>query len=681
MRDLVVGLIVLLVLQGGCRKPRPPEAPPAPLAFPVKPACTSVTLCTAACERGDAPSCRVLAERLIAGDGVPSNVQRAFELYESLCSRGDALACHDLGNEYTHSEHVVPDYGKALHLFDKSCTGRFAPACARAAALYRDEEKSHAAAAGLKPERWDAEALALDRRGCEGGDGLSCIRLAAAHGETGTQKDPAEEAKWLAKARTAYNSACERGDPISCDAAAELFSSERGGPRSAEQAAALVQRADGLFQAQCEGGDVDACDRLATMLQASYFPGRGSPQVGRITGLYERTCQLGSASDCWQGGEFRSGGVPGAYSRSVASRFYRLACERGFREGCDGQSQLAETLDEHLAAREKAAALEKAACENGHIKACLSRALAALRSGGEAGVAALEKLCRERQAADACSELGSAYAFSKWSLQKDQKRAAELFELTCKLRGGYDCQLAAMYGAADAAGCLRSAFASARRQCDAGQLYGCERLADLYRKGTGVAKDEGRASELDKQRIATLEKKCAAGENSQCESLAESYDRGTGVPPDNKRANAMWQKLCDQQGGRSCDILGDRHRDGETVGRNLGRAIKLYQRACDTAWTLSCTSLGDLYAEGKGAKKDPRRAAALYQRGCFDQDSDSCYKLAKLYQAGEGVVQSGETAQRLFKLTCDYALLSGDCRDGSESPSDDDEHEERSTDE
>ncbi len=51
-----------------------------------------------ACDRGFAPSCIALADRLESGEGVDPDPERARELLEQACMDGSTIACDRLGH-------------------------------------------------------------------------------------------------------------------------------------------------------------------------------------------------------------------------------------------------------------------------------------------------------------------------------------------------------------------------------------------------------------------------------------------------------------------------------------------------------------------------------------------------------------------------------------------------------
>jgi TPR repeat protein len=152
-----------------------------------------------------------------------------------------------------------------------------------------------------------ARAVAILKKGCEGGDGESCAGLAYcyARGE-GVPQD-------MAKAGELAKTACAAGHRRSCSPAnltpemakEEVAAAEKGcddglAAACGEAGVILVHQssydgAAGLFKRGCEGGDPASCAQLAT----AHLLGRGvTHDDARARELYRKACDAGEASAC-----------------------------------------------------------------------------------------------------------------------------------------------------------------------------------------------------------------------------------------------------------------------------------------------------------------------------------------------------------------------------------------------
>ena len=95
-------------------------------------------------------------------------------------------------------------------------------------------------------------ARELLRRGCEAGDGPSCVQLGhwLREGVVGIPRD-------LDRAAGLYDKACVQGDAHGCEALGEMHLRGHGARRDPERARALFAHA-------CEAGRREACAHLGT---------------------------------------------------------------------------------------------------------------------------------------------------------------------------------------------------------------------------------------------------------------------------------------------------------------------------------------------------------------------------------------------------------------------------------
>ncbi len=89
------------------------------------------------------------------------------------------------------------------------------------------------------------------------------------------------------------------------------------------------------------------------------------------------------------------------------------------------------------------------------------------------------------------------------------------------------------------------------------------------------------------------------------------------------RANALYQKGCDLQHGRSCARLARNYLDGTGVAQDVERALELYRRErslyepeCENGIAMSCSALAGVYEEGRGVPVDQAKAQSLRRKAC-----------------------------------------------------------------
>src|ERR1019366_5355781 len=90
-----------------------------------------------------------------------------------------------------------------------------------------------------------------------------------------------------------------------------------------------------------------------------------------------------------------------------------------------------------------------------------------------------------------------------------------------------------------AVGCSKAPpWVALEHACNSKDIHACARLAAMYRKGEGVAKDEVKA-------VALFRKACDGAEEMACNNTGVMYKTGDGVPQDDAKASAVFKKACD----------------------------------------------------------------------------------------------------------------------------------------
>ena len=90
-----------------------------PVASPVH--ARAASLYAAACEAGEADSCRVAISYYVAGVEVPRKPAWVVQVLDAMCTRGDVGACSDVGRAYRHGVGVVRDIARGVLRLDASC--------------------------------------------------------------------------------------------------------------------------------------------------------------------------------------------------------------------------------------------------------------------------------------------------------------------------------------------------------------------------------------------------------------------------------------------------------------------------------------------------------------------------------------------------------------------------------
>jgi len=136
-----------------------------------------------------------------------------------------------------------------------------------------------------------------------------------------------------------------------------------------------------------------------------------------------------------------------------------------------------------------------------------------------------------------CSSLGGMYEDGRGGLEKDEKKAAELY----------------------------------RKACEGGEMMGCFNLGAIYKKGLGVSKDEQEAVRL-------FRKACDGGAMEGCYNLGIMYEHGQGVAKDDQEAAGLYRKACDGGTMGACLSLSEMYQDGRGVAKDLQEEERLFKK-------------------------------------------------------------------------------------------------------
>ena len=147
----------------------------------------------------------------------------------------------------------------------------------------------------------------------------------------------------------------------------------------------------------------------------------------------------------------------------------------------------------------------------------------------------------------------------------------------------------------------------------------CYSLAEKYRKGDGVEKNDATAAALYAKAIPHLEKECDAMTSAfSCMHAGELHRKGLGTKKNPFRALRYYAKTCEEMSmAFTCPTLAEMLIAGEGTAKDTERAYKAHLGACAPGIYDECHKAGDLWRDGKGGvPKDPAKAQKLYQQGC-----------------------------------------------------------------
>jgi uncharacterized protein len=164
------------------------------------------------------------------------------------------------------------------------------------------------------------------------------------------------------------------------------------------------------------------------------------------------------------------------------------------------------------------------------------------------------------------------------------------------------------------------------------------RLAELYRRGKGVPRDEAVADKLYLAAAETYEARAAAGDTGAQSRLGELYLYGRGVSKDPKRAVAWLAPAAESGDASAQDRLGQLYEEGAgEIAANPPLAVYYYAQASARGHTGAKERLAALYASGKAKPGDAARVLEAFAEQAWHGDARAAYKIAEAFDRGLGV--------------------------------------------
>jgi TPR repeat protein len=189
------------------------------------------------CIDGSGYACYVLASLYEGGKGVEMDPSRAdllvkqgIELDTEKCDAGDGKVCGTLGDDYSFGSvglHFLrKDYVKAAEFYAKACNlGEAQLGCIALGTAYKF---------GWGIPKSSKQAVELYIKGCNLGDPGGCTEAADVYGWAAFEASDTTED--FARAAALYSRACDAGDDLGCDDLGDLYRDGNGVPRDAVKA-------------------------------------------------------------------------------------------------------------------------------------------------------------------------------------------------------------------------------------------------------------------------------------------------------------------------------------------------------------------------------------------------------------------------------------------------------------
>lgn len=184
-------------------------------------------------------------------------------------------------------------------------------------------------------------------------------------------------------------------------------------------------------------------------------------------------------------------------------------------------------------------------------------------------------------------------------------------------------------------------------------------LAELYREGNGVAKDEIKAMQLLKLAVD-------AGHGGAAYQYGRMLEAGVaGHKSDVKAAAASYQVAINLKSGEAALALARLYRSGMLTDKNVdaanemtARAITLLRESADRGNGMAAYLVGSLYENGEGIEKDIGEALKWYDKGAKTGAPSALTAAARLYGLGAGGTNSIQKATTYMRQAAQAGSVS-----------------------
>ena len=133
--------------------------------------------------------------------------------------------------------------------------------------------------------------------------------------------------------------------------------------------------------------------------------------------------------------------------------------------------------------------------------------------------------------------------------------------------------------------------------------------------------------------------------------LAGLYARGVGTAKDDAVAVAWYRKVAEQNDARGQSMMGVMYTNARGVPQDYAIAMEWFRKAAAQNSAHAQYNLGHMYGAGKGVAKDETESAAWYRKAAEQNDENSQRILGALHAAGRGVPQDPVQAYAWTKVS------------------------------
>lgn len=260
-------------------------------------------------ETGDGADCHRYALKLLTGDGVEKDVERAARLFATACDLQYVKACEPLAYLQFNGRGVERDLDASYENASKACGSGHLSACYLQAFFYK---------MGMVVEQDFRKAVKLATPACDDGHPGACVIVGKMlfRGLGGVDKDEKRAADLV-------QTACSNGDAEACYLTGWALLEGRGVQKDTDKAVEILERTcryhpRACFQLAKEYREGDVLDKNEM----------------RSRTFYRRACELGHGESCFETAVALQQGQSSREEMDLAAHYLEKSCELHYSGGC-----------------------------------------------------------------------------------------------------------------------------------------------------------------------------------------------------------------------------------------------------------------------------------------------------------------------------------------------------------
>ena len=188
-----------------------------------------------------------------------------------------------------------------------------------------------------------------------------------------------------------------------------------------------------------------------------------------------------------------------------------------------------------------------------------------------------------------------------------------------------------------------------RKAADQDHPVGQSNIANMYREGRGVEKNN---SEAAKWYLRSAEQ----GHVTAQYNLGVLYVTGEGVRQDYREAVYWYRKAADQGHAEAQNALGFRYENGQGVAKDESEAVRWYRLAADQGNMYAQYNLGNNYRLGRGVKRNNKEAFRWLSKSAEQGYANAQSLVGMMYRDGTGVTQNYGAAVNWYRKAAEQGI-------------------------